>query len=331
MQYLQGNIEFTVNSKDLTPNEKLEAIQNELLEDSYYNDDGNIYWEGNLANLDIELWEEMYNTNLPIEYMEAGIDAGLREFVRLVHANAQCDVTQEQLDNFDNMSDVMSINTSPKNKQHFYKAWKTCEWDTLIISEMFAAPLVTNKRAQDIKDEATCPFSYLSNFFEEAFNSEECTNDDVINANRVSEYISKKNKQEHQMKMLRKEIRILRTKYKKCYDNADKLAWTDRGKELKKEWDKFYKEFLHYSKAMDKIKELDAKIELGKKQSEADELLHLFVMFQQACPDKYLESISREDIKAKYKSQWYEVTRYYLKRLLARIQSLKETEEEETA
>ena len=91
------NIEFTCENKNLTPNEKLEAIQNELLEDSYYSEDGNIYWEGNLCNLDIEdWWEEQYNTNLPSEYLEEGIDAGLREFVRLVHANAQCDVTQQQ-------------------------------------------------------------------------------------------------------------------------------------------------------------------------------------------------------------------------------------------
>lgn len=331
MQYLQSNIEFTVNSKDLTPEEKLEAIQNELLEDSYYSEDWNIYWEWAIANLDIELWEEMYNTNLPIEYMEAGIDAGLREFVRLVHANAQCDVTQEQLDNFDDLSDVMSINLHKKNNKHFVKMWKTCEGDTLIVSEMHAWTLWWSKELRELNKKATCPFSYLSNFFEETFDQEECTNDDVINAVKVWDNISKKKKQEHQMKILRREIRILRNKYKKCYDNADKLKWTERWKQLKKEWDEYYKQYLYYSKTMDKIKDLDAKIEYGKKQQEANDLLHLFVTFQRMCPSSLVDQVTREDVKWKYRASWYEVTRYYLKRLISRVQSLIETEEVETA
>lgn len=51
---------------------------------------------------------------------------------------------------------------------------------------------------------------------------------------------------------------------------------------------------------MDKVKELDAKIDNSKLKREADTLLHLFVEMQQKCPDKYVDSVTREDVKEKY-------------------------------
>jgi hypothetical protein len=54
---------------------------------------------------------------------------------------------------------------------------------------------------------------------------------------------------------------------------------------------------------MDKVKELDAKAEHQHLEREADMLLHLFVTFQQKCPSEYVDSVLREDIKAKYKAE----------------------------
>jgi hypothetical protein len=54
---------------------------------------------------------------------------------------------------------------------------------------------------------------------------------------------------------------------------------------------------------MDKVKELDAKIELKKLEAERDMILHLFVELQQKCPDELVDSVLREDIKAKYKKE----------------------------
>ena len=54
---------------------------------------------------------------------------------------------------------------------------------------------------------------------------------------------------------------------------------------------------------MDKIKQLDAKIEYQHKEFEADELLSLFVELQQKCPDELVDSVLREDIKEKYKKE----------------------------
>jgi len=328
------NIEFTCADKNLTPNEKLEAIQNELLEDSYYSEDGNIYWEGNLCNLDIEdWWEEQYNTNLPPEYMEAGIDAGLREFVRLVHANAQCDVTQEQLDNFDKLDDVMTIDNPKRDKRKFFVfntpgyrvQYHSIPWWGMVSSL--------------VKSNSPYIRKVIRN---EEGNFEEILSDDkpdwLIELEDFFNEKKKESKMEHKMKILWKAIRDSREEYKQFYEAFDKLTKcgivNDETKSLKKKWDKAYAEYKYYSKAMDRIKELDAEAEQKRLEREANHLLHLFVTFQETCPEEYLESVTREDIKAKYKAQWFEVTRYYLVRLIRRCEVLnqkKQYEEEETA
>ena len=53
---------------------------------------------------------------------------------------------------------------------------------------------------------------------------------------------------------------------------------------------------------MDKIKELDAKIDYEIKQREANILLHYFVEFQQKAPADVIERVTRDDIKAKCKA-----------------------------
>lgn len=329
------NIEFTCADKNLTPNEKLEAIQNELLEDSYYSEDWNIYWEGNLCNLDIEdWWEEQYNTNLPSEYLEEGIDAGLREFVRLVHANAQCDVTQQQIDNFDRLDDVMTINNSNRNKRKFFvmnnPGYRT-EYHCLPGWGMIST---------QVKDNSPYLRKVIRN---EEGNFEEVISDDM--PDWLSELIDfqeekkKDNKMTHKMKILWKAIRDSREEYKPLYEAVDTLTKygivNDETKSLKKKWDKAYAEYKYYSKAMDRIKELDKEAEQKRLEREANHLLHLFVEFQQICPEEYVDSVLREDIKAKYKAQWFEVTRYYLVRLIRRCEVLNQKkqyeEEEETA
>ena len=54
---------------------------------------------------------------------------------------------------------------------------------------------------------------------------------------------------------------------------------------------------------MDKVKELDAKAEVKKLEAERDMILHLFVELQQICPDELVDSVLREDVKAKYKKE----------------------------
>jgi hypothetical protein len=72
---------------------------------------------------------------------------------------------------------------------------------------------------------------------------------------------------------------------------------------MKKKADKSYAEYKYYSRAMDKVKELDAKAEVKKLEAERDMILHLFVELQQKCPDELVDSVLREDIKAKYKAE----------------------------
>lgn len=325
MKHLETNVTFISNDKALSSEEKLKAIQNECQQSLYSEEeyDNARYWKTISKETFMNVFEPEENeyTNIPTEYMEAWIDWGLREFVRLVHANAQCDVTQEELDNFDKLDDVASFEVVSKNNKHFAKLWETCEWDKLIVTEMYAGKILPNNK---IRKEATCPFSYLSNFFEVPVNTETCTNDDVINAVEVWEKIKKIKKQERQMKMIWKQIREDRIRYKKFYDLSDKYKTInpERSAELKKKWDAYYKDYLKFSKAMDEIKALDDKAIKQKKQDEVDYIRSLFVAFQQAAPSYIIEKLPKEDIQNYYKSFWYNATVKYLRRAIKRAEEL---------
>lgn len=295
------NIEFLCADKDLTPNEKLEAIQNELLEDSYYSEDGNIYWEGNLCNLDIEdWWEEQYNTNLPSEYLEEGIDAGLREFVRLVHANAQCDVTQQQIDNFDRLDDVMTINNSNRDRRKFSVMKVSQDWNWI-------RKVIWNEEGN----------------FEERENPDDKP-DWLMESEAKEEAKAKAYKETKARKMLWKQIRDDRKAYKKYYDGYDLLKWVDsnRASKLKKLGDKYYRDYKKYSKLQDELTAIDEKDILKEKTKQAENILHLFVTFQQEAPSSIVDKLLREDVKAYYKKYWYNSTISYLNKAIRKAKQL---------
>ena len=109
---------------------------------------------------------------------------------------------------------------------------------------------------------------------------------------------------EHKTKILWKAIKDSRAEYKKYYGLMEKyqaVGLTSYVKLYKAKGDKAYKEYMYYSKAMDKVKELDAKKEYSRLEREANTLLHMFTEMQSKCPDKYIDSVTRDDIKNKYK------------------------------
>lgn len=340
MTNLKANVQFTCTEPGLTPDEKLMAIQNECQQTLYTDEDydeavyGKWISKYDLWMQIIDAMEEEYSTNLPPEYMEAGIDAWLREFVRLVHANAQCDVSQKELDEFDRLDNVMTIDNNPRDKRKFvvmntpgYETkyhslpWGWLSYELVRSNSPYQRKVIRNEEGN----------------FEEIIDNDKP--DWVLEMERNEERISKTKKMEHKTKILWKAIKDSRNEYKPLYDTVDRLKWydivKDRVSKLKKKADKSYAEYKYYSRAMDNVKELDAKAETKKLEAERDMILHLFVELQQKCPDELVDSVLREDIKAKYKKDWYERTRYYLVRLIRRAEVLQQEkayeEEEATA
>ena len=336
---LKAVVEFTCNSKDLKPEEKILAIQNECQQAEYTEEDyDNAVYGKWISIFDTGMWvedaEERNNTSLDPLFLEDGIDVDLLFQVRMLH-NREKDISQEELDNYDNLDDCLSINHSGRDKRKFFvfntPGYRT-EYHTLPWWGMVSTLVKSNSpyiRKVIWNDEWS---------FEEIIDNDKP--DWVLEMERNEEKIKKAKKIEHKTKILWKAIRDSREEYKPLYDTIDKLSqfkWNEkiqkRINNMKKKADKSYAEYKYYSRAMDKVKELDAKAEHQRLEKEAWELLHLFVTFQRDCPDDLVDSVLREDIKAKYKAEGYEVTRYYLKRLIRRVevinQNRKYQEEEE--
>ena len=321
MTQLKANVEFICNSKDLNPEEKLMAIQNECQQTLYTDEeyDEAVYGKW-ISIFDTGMWvedaEERNNTSLDPLFLEEWIDVELLCQVRMLHQWIKTP-SEIELDNYDKLDDCLSINHSGRNRQKFavMKVSRDGNWIRKVIRN-------------------------------EEWNFEEWIEDDkpdwVLEMERNEERISKAKKMEHKTKILWKAIKDSRNEYKPLYDAMDKIKSyptvkdkDNRINKLRDKASKSYAEYKYYSRAMDKVKELDAKAEHQHLEREANMLLHLFVEFQQKCPDEYVESVTREDIKNKYKNDWYERTRYYLKRLINRAEDLVQAksyeEEEETA
>ena len=58
---------------------------------------------------------------------------------------------------------------------------------------------------------------------------------------------------------------------------------------------------MYYSKLQDRLNEIDREETIIAKQKEADNILHLFVQFQQEAPDDIVEKLLRDDVKVYYK------------------------------
>lgn len=308
MKHLTQNIEVIIANPDLTSENKLEAIGNELVEqqtiypdEEYDNeelrgtelDPEDFTYEWEEWSFWIETLEDRCDTNIDPIYLEEWLDAWLLSLVRDMHKRAN-EVTEDMLDNFDKLDDCLSVSHSGRNKQKFavMKVSKDWNWVRKVI-------------------------------WNEEWNFEERINEDdkpdwLVELEENDAKTKKFKKQEHQMKILRKQIRDLRKKYKHYYNKYEITKNIDD----KKKWDEYYKEYLRYSKYMDKIKEIDAKIDYEIKQREANILLHYFVEFQQKAPADVIECITRDDIKAKYRTTWYYPTLNFLKRCVKRANEL---------
>jgi len=338
MTTLKSNVTFSCNDEGFSPEEKLTVLNNEAQCSQYTEEeyDEAVYGKW-ISIFDTWMWvedaEERNNTSLDPLYLEEWIDVELLCRVRQLHQGIKVP-SEIELENYDNLDDCLSINHSGRDKKKFVVM--NCPGYRTIYHSLPGGWM----SCEVVKDNAPYKRKVIWN---EEWNFEDIDSDDkpdwLIELEDFQEEKEKEKKLEHKMKILWKAIKDTRKEYKKFYDAADNITKygivNDETKSLKKKWDAAYKEYKYYSNAMDKIKQLDAKIELSKKQSEADELLHLFVTFQETCPAEYLESVTREDIKAKYKAQWFEVTRYYLVRLIRRAEVLQQQkkyeEEEETA
>lgn len=327
MKHLTQNIEVIIANPDLTSENKLEAIGNELVEqqtiypdEEYDNeelrgtelDPEDFTYEWEEWSFWIETLEDRCDTNIDPIYLEEWLDAWLLSLVRDMHKKAN-EVTENMLDNFDKLDDCLSINHSGRDKRKF-AVMNTPGYETkyhMLPGGWMVASLV----------KSNSPYTRKVIWNEEG-NFEEIVDNDkpdwLIELEQQEAKTKKFKKQEHQMKMLRKEIKDLRRKYKHYYSKY----WITKNIDDKKKWDMYYKEYLYYSKAMDNIKKLDEKASVEIKQREANILLHYFVEFQQACPSDVVDSVTREDIKWRYRTTWYYPTLNFLKRCVKRAKEL---------
>jgi len=338
MTNLKANVQFTCTEKGLTADEKLMAIQNECQQTLYTDEDYDEAVYGKWISI-FDTWmgvedaEERNNTSLDPLYLEEWIDVELLCRVRQLHQGIKVP-SETELENYDKLDDCLSINHSGRDKRKFVvmntpgfrTVYHSLPWGWLSF--------------ELVKDNAPYKRKVIWN---EEWNFEDIESDDkpdwLIELEDFHEEKEKEKKLEHKTKILWKAIKDSKNEYKPLYDTVDRLKWydivKDRVSNLKKKADKSYAEYKYYSRAMDKVKELDAKIELKKLEAERDMILHLFVELQQKCPDELVDSVLREDIKAKYKKEWYERTRYYLVRLIRRAEVLQQEkayeEEEATA
>ena len=324
MTTLKDNVTFISNDKSLSADEKLEAIQNECQQTLYTDEDYDEAVYGKWISI-FDTWmgvedaEERNNTSLDPLFLEEWIDVELLCQVRMLHQWIKTP-SETELDNYDKLDDCLSINHSGRDKRKF-AVMNTPGYETkyhMLPGWWMVASLV----------KSSSPYTRKV-IWNEEWNFEEIIDNDkpdwVLEMEMNEEKIAKAKKLEHKTKILWKAIKDSRVKYKKCYALMERYQanWLlSYASKYKKQWDEAYKEYMKYSRAMDKVKELDVKIDNSKLKREAETLLHLFVEMQQKCPDKYVDSVTREDVKAKYAKDWYERTRYFLKRLVNRAEEL---------
>lgn len=319
MANLKANVQFTCTEPGLSAEEKLQAIQSLYTEEEY---DEAVYgkWISIFdTGMGVEDTEERNNTSLDPLFLEDWIDVELLSRVKQLHEWIKVP-TQQELENFDKLNDVMTIDNNPRDKKKFFVMNKP-GYETkyhMLPGWWMVASLV----------KSSSPYTRKV-IWNEEWNFEEIESDDKpdwlseIENNEEKEKFDKK--MEHKTKILWKAIKDSRAEYKKYYGLMEKYeaaGLTSYVKLYKAKGDIAYKEYMKYSKAMDKVKELDIKKDHSKLEREANMLLHLFVEMQQKCPDKYVDSVTREDVKEKYAKDWYEKTRYFLKRLINRAEEL---------
>lgn len=298
------NVTFTCNDKALSPDEKLMAIQNEC-QQTFYTDeeyDEAVYWKW-ISIFDTGMWvedaDERNNTSLDPLFLEDWIDVELLFTVRQLH-NWLKEVNDVELENFDRLDDVMSINHTNRNRQKFAVMKVSRDWNWI-------RKVIRNEEGN----------------FEERTNEDDKPNW-LIESEERTEAMDKANRETHAMKMLWKQIRDDRVKYKKLYNASDKLRNVNpsRAAKLKKLWDAQYKDYIKWSKVMDELNIVNDKIDKERKTKEAYSILHYFVQFQQCAPAHIIEKLTRDDVKWYYKKYWYTATIHYLQKCIKRAEQL---------
>lgn len=313
MQHLAQHIEFIANSDQLSDKEKVMAISNEVREqytvypEEEY-EDASLYgteldpedftYEWEEWTFWIETLEDRCDTNLDPIYLEEWLDAWLLALVRAIHNKEQ--VRQMDIDTYDKLDDVMSINTSGRDRRKFAVMKVSQDWNG--IRKVIRNEEGNFEERENPNDQPDWMIDLLDN--------------QERKANELKEIKARK--------MLWKQLREDRVAYKKYYDGYDKLKSINptEAKSLKAKWDRYYKDYKYYSKLQDKLTELDKQDEVNRKKREANDILKLFVSFQQAAPAYLIEKLPRSDVVAYYKSYWYNSTINYLNKCIKRASDL---------
>ena len=313
MQHLAQHIEFIANSDQLSDKEKVMAISNEVREqytvypEEEY-EDASLYgteldpedfpYEWEEWSFWIETLEDRCDTNLDPIYLEEWLDAWLLALVRAIHNKEQ--VRQMDIDTYDKLDDVMSINTSGRDRRKFAVMKVSQDWNG--IRKVIRNEEGNFEERENPNDQPDWMIDLLDN--------------QERKANELKEIKARK--------MLWKQLREDRVAYKKYYDGYDKLKSINptEAKSLKAKWDRYYKDYKYYSKLQDKLTELDKQDEVNRKKREANAILKLFVSFQQAAPAYLIEKLPRGDVVAYYKSYWYNSTINYLNKCIKRASDL---------
>ena len=323
MTTLNANVQFTCTEKGLSAEEKLQAIQNEVQQSFYTEEEYDEAVYGKWISI-FDTWmgvedaEERNNTSLDPLFLEEWIDVELLCQVRMLHQGIKVP-SEIELENYDKLNDCLSVNHSGRDKKKF-AVMNTPGYETkyhmLPGGWMFASLVKSNS-----------PYTRKV-IWNEEWNFEEIIENDrpdwVLEAEAREEAKAKAYKETKARKMLWKQIRDDRKAYKKYYDGYDLLKWVDsnRASKLKKLWDRYYKDYKYYSKLQDELTAIDEKDILKEKTKQAENILHLFVTFQQEAPSSIVDKLLREDVKAYYKKYWYNSTISYLNKAIRKAKQL---------
>lgn len=264
----------------LSISEKAKAIDNEYHEFLY----------GKTLEIGSDSWMYIINTKQVDEdnatsidslYLEEWLDVDALYWVREHHNMEQ--VPDKVVEKYDDMSDCMTYSWVERDKKKFFvmKEWK--DWNGI-------RKTIWNEEGN----------------FEERTNPDD--NPDWLNESIERDEKIKLTKNWIKLKKyLWKYIKDYRIKYKTCYNAMDKLKTINpaRAMALKISWDKYYKQYLKFSKYMDEVKKIDERWEYNKKVNEANTLLSLYTDLQQVAPSYVIEKLTWDKTKELYKKYGY--------------------------
>ena len=287
------NLTAIIAEPKLTDSEKVKAVDNELHEFLY----------GKTIEIGADSWMYVINTKQIDEdnatsidslYLEEWLDVDALYWVREHHKMEQ--IPEKVIDKYNDMSDCMTYSWVERDRKKFFvmKNWKDWNWIRTVI-------------------------------WNEEWNFEERTNPDD-NPDWLNESLEREERMKLKTnwtkvkKYLWKYIKEYRIKYKTCYNAMEKIKDFNpaRAMALKISWDKYYKQYLKFSKYMDKVKEIDEKVSKNYNRAEAERLLSMYCDLQQVAPARVIEKLTWDEVKKYYKKYWYWFTSWMLAKELAK-------------